>query len=831
MGRLYEEFEENRKTLDEQTRIRVERLNAASASGVEGYRQVAKEEMIEICKKSPLGYFKPLEVLDVDPIGKHSAQEIELARRLEAVKHSGAGFHSDVQELVYLIETAATTAYRREEARLGDEPRREKALRDLEQFGPTWVSEIHQMHPITTEGGGEVGNQAHRTEQEKLQSLKNSYRVMREMSTLTQSCEMMAMLCHDETLSEQYEGWMEESAKSVLGCPFGKLIECAEYAAGIREELPQEVNDKHEMKKLLEEIGYNAETLQQIHEEALGYENPYFGEAKFSPIPTEHLAKHQQLLDPKNWDTPYRDLSSDFADEVTAERVLGSHLTLTAKNELDPLFRKFEEAHPDFGKVNRQNRAKLIIVGDRTVEEVMRQEHLEKQMQMKQKNSDRLESFSDYFARNYEKDTNRIVAAAMATDKRVEIFVPDKDGNVTTPIQMVKEGEYPTQVQPVAYNAWHKFASHFGFYKEKTQQQKEYETLMSKRAEVQREAQGQVRVTKTMDLIDKYAQNSDMHSESKSSYVDENQMDRLENVESKIGFSYSRTVIPTICAGKLMGDGHSVEDIRNPNALINEKRAIGNEFVARCEAKDSQWLAQTIYNGQLEYKKFLDEHLVDIHTLENHPRLEDVLMVSGMIYDSYQERGRVPVNEAFETIQRQRAEIDGNVEDKLLDIAHGLKAKREAVIATKAILDETDQTFNANKDDFQFNIIFRETVFSKMNEKGRNIQQPISETILSGETCLDLKSKMLNDRVVNLVQEDCVKDPKIFAYVQDQLKQDKLIDDFKVDIAKKPNSNLIEMKVGLKDGPLKTLMIAAERRNKIAEKEKESKVEQKNKTL
>ena len=131
------------------------------------------------------------------------------------------------------------------------------------------------------------------------------------------------------------------------------------------------------------------------------------------------------------------------------------------KNILEPLTARAQE--------HGLNVSDLIIVDGESV-----QERLEK---MYPNPADRTpERIKDH--------TCMMITCALFNDNRVEVYMPRGQNIVSaTPTRIVPEGYTPRrQAQPVVLNAWERFFSHLGFYKEKVAQAKTYQDQLAEQA-------------------------------------------------------------------------------------------------------------------------------------------------------------------------------------------------------------------------------------------------------------------------------------------------------------------------------------------------------------
>ncbi len=219
------------------------------------------------------------------------------------------------------------------------------------------------------------------------------------------------------------------------------------------------------------------------------------------------------------------------------------------------------------------NRLDLITVDGMTVREKLYSDYLRE----REEGFDYL--FSDYLR---EKDANKltheIVSAALMSGARVELFVPDQNGNIPeTPVQLLKTG-YTAPVERVTLNAWERFFSRWGFFKEKTIKALDYERTM--------EARQRVQIYNTC---------SNIRADSPTGVVVQRSF--LGEPSGGEKSANERTSLTTLAACAMLAEGYSLADLIDPTKLVDLKRRYG-EVARQCtESGKNAWRADVVAAG------------------------------------------------------------------------------------------------------------------------------------------------------------------------------------------------------------------------------------------
>ena len=368
-----------------------------------------------------------------------------------------------------------------------------------------------------------------------------------------------------------------------------------EYAAGVRTgPVPQEVQNlfSERLKKPLD--------LELIKKAAQMDHTPRELKVEFQNL--HHRLKQELFADPKNWD---KDSFAVYRDNLTSDQASQSiipYARATATRLLDPLYRDMESLNGS----PIINRADNIIVDGKTVRERMMEEYVAA--------GNNAQDFYGYFSQNYKAKTGEYVAAALMAGKRVEAFIPGKDGRIPDePMQITKTGYEPTPVEAVTLNAWERFWSKRGFYKEKAKAAVEYQRTMDARARVK-----DTNLSATMELHQ--APGPYTKDPFFSNWVAENGP-LPENVPHN--YSVSRSALTTTAACLMAARGYSVEDIFDPTKLQNEKQQIGSEVVDRMKAGDQDWMGETLFHGQRIMCDYIDRKCQTMNLMDDKQLFSD----------------------------------------------------------------------------------------------------------------------------------------------------------------------------------------------------------------
>lgn len=638
-----------------------------------------------------------------------------------------------------------------------------------------------------------------------------AYEKMVGLSSEAQFYEMAAKFSESKELSERYETQMNEMKEELKNCVYDKLISCAEYAAGIRKDLPGGMDDV-KLRESLRFMIIDEEKLHKMHEQSRYYDLEHPLEAvRFEWVKPEYMESQYFNSDPRNWLKEEYLEKRDFANVEIAEKVIQESLTETAETVINPLFQKFEESDELHQTPAGINRAKLMIVAGKTIEEIMREEHLAKSME-----DEECPAFHEYFSKNYKYDTNRIVAAAVAADKRIEVFIPGKDGKIAEPIQMIQTGVAPKALMSVTQNAWHRFAAQFGFYKDETQRQKEYQAVI----------QARDRVHKSTDL----AQKEQIAIRKKSMLQVSHEKESRHFVEgqkpvSKLGLSFGQGAISAIGYARMAIEGYSFEEICNPNALKEEKIRIGNEIIQKDDEKDVTWFADTFVKGRDMLMKEVTtrvNRMGGIQNIKSDPEGTDLIKINEAMFELSQE----------ETIISSVKLIQGGIipEEKLNKGAElfdiNAKQSRGKMYAIYGVLDgikEEQRILDlADKSPIRLETILTKDILESM---GKDRFEQFEEEKTYNTIVFDLGI----DPTIKSLNSFASENEKVFNLVQKQIKEGTLKDNLHMVLSKNEQGHTTGVKVELNEGSLKEEFGKMKKAQELAKKNAEKRQNQRGK--
>ncbi|MBQ3497452.1 MAG: hypothetical protein IJA73_04910 [Oscillospiraceae bacterium] len=193
----------------------------------------------------------------------------------------------------------------------------------------------------------------------------------------------------------------------------------------------------------------------------------------------------------------------DPAQPEENAKMAANYMRGTVDRMISPLFESAERN--THGAVNRGD---LIIIEGRTVREIMEERYRELQLPEG--------DFETYYQKNMKNAAKDLVGAALASDKRVEMYLPSKGMGIipAEPTTVSRTGFKPDPVkQPEAFGAVKRFFMKFGFFKEEAEmaraQQEEYDRTMQARERVKERQLGIQRAMSENNLANPSAAPSD----------------------------------------------------------------------------------------------------------------------------------------------------------------------------------------------------------------------------------------------------------------------------------------------------------------------------------
>lgn len=383
---------------------------------------------------------------------------------------------------------------------------------------------------------------------------------------------------------------LHQRAKELETCAavadYDKMLQGAEYAAGLRAgPVPQEVRDFYHNRP-----GEDLDLDLIAQAEAARSPEEYLF-VRFDSLDNKLL--HQAQADPRNWGKTERELqsSADKIDENAILKAIPPYARGTIDRAVDPAFTVQERATG--GAVSR---ADLIIIDGKTVREKMFEDYMA--------SYSGCDKFDDFFRKNVRQATNEYVAAGLMAGKRVEAFVPDRWGRIPAqPSQILPaaDGYTPSPLKPERFNAWQRFFSRHGFYKEKVARQAEYERMTA--------ARERVRLT---NAVRQWELAGGTPEERKELFFGS----LLRENGGKLGFNSpfgpdSSTLEP-IAVCSMLFRGYTLEEICDPGAHREEKEATGREVCEWVKKGGMDRVGETLVNGLLRLRDELDRRTADV---------------------------------------------------------------------------------------------------------------------------------------------------------------------------------------------------------------------------
>lgn len=615
------------------------------------------------------------------------------------------------------------------------------------------------------------------------------YQEIKELSADEKRFDGMSKIVLGEEESEYFETESKLKREAMQQTKYATLLSCAEYAAGMRDTIPDIIEFQQPVKDFLADHGFNRIRLDEMKEQAQSYDlsKPGLSQISFNYVNPAMLALQYHMSEPTTFgDWPNSD---DFGNQEISNAKIINSMNQTAANTLNPLFDKFEQNYSVDLSSTGMNRARLILVGGKTVEELIRADYV--------KNTSDAEclEYEKYFDQNYKEKTNEIIAAAMAADKRVEVFIPNKEGKVSDPIQMVPSGVEPTPLMPVARNTWHKVMSKFGFYKDEMLRQKEYQSMIQKREEVRQHVQ-------------------DMPFEMKRKAV-EKISDAKQ--EFRIAESVFYADLPVIAMGTMIARGFAVEDILNPNALDSEKRQVGREVENHIDKEDGVWLADTLGKGIRATIRALDQRINSLSGMEYNPELKTVEKLTSMLDN---QRGIVNMNGFISGPYRDARWNDlGTVTDIVKSIdTKKTELKNTVLLGTGTYsLEELEAKTTSSSG------VFAKILEGKMVEKiidGKGgIEKPFSEKSLSGWERRMIQTGLDSNRdTIRSIDNLCITPHTntMRQFIRKQVKDDTILDHFKIDTVRNGKNEFKSLKIENRGDEVKNVIKVADDERSVA---------------
>ncbi len=374
---------------------------------------------------------------------------------------------------------------------------------------------------------------------------------------------------------------------------------------------------------------------------------------------------HRFATMPENWDLPHDEIERKFDAALEQGTIkpelleggLPPYARATVDSYLDPYFLDTERLSTS----HLIDRSTLVIIDGKTVRERMLEDYMEQNRAQGKRIAD--------FENEYEADpafryrANEYVAAALMAGKRVEAFVPDAAGKLPEqPMRIVKDGYTPTPLKKVTLSLWERFASKFGFYKEKVAEAKEYERAVEeKAAEEARMSAARERV-KADYTCSRFADLGLTGADNRELFFGNYMRTHGGQMPPPVlGMVSTRSTYQTLAVCHMIKEGNGrypLEDLLDPEKLREEKQRAGDAVAVLIENKDVDRITDLFLHGQLAVVKYMDEKVmggrngengIDLMNVEQlaTPEGQMLLSVIKFGYDASQEVQRRDTKESY----------------------------------------------------------------------------------------------------------------------------------------------------------------------------------------
>ena len=406
------------------------------------------------------------------------------------------------------------------------------------------------------------------------------------------------------------------------------FLNAMEYAAGISDKVPDERARNFLDNKLKAPIPAKVEAVRTVSNVT-----PSTLTVNFQNF--DHILAQQFCSNPKNWGKSPKDMPPDLAESIKSLPLIYRYAPATVDRALQPVFEKIEDM-PGKQITDYLDRGGLITVDGKTVRSMMEESY-----------KGDPKNFTDWYRENVREMTNRFVSSGLMSGKRVEALIPDAKGKFPKePVQITKSGYEPSPLKKVTLNAWERYFAKHGHYKAKAAKAAEYQRVMEGREQMRSNC---LSGTLAAHAIGRNQTENLFFSEYKQELggrtdVKLNTMVVDKGIECSAHFRLSRSAPVSTCICYLAAQGHSIQDIMNPDKLQVERQAAGKLYMEKAIAKDNNWLGETYFHGIEALTKQVREIFSQCDltnresTLAVMPEAEPALRA---MFDSYQEKDGV----------------------------------------------------------------------------------------------------------------------------------------------------------------------------------------------
>ncbi len=408
-------------------------------------------------------------------------------------------------------------------------------------------------------------------------------------------------------------------------------------------------------------------------------------------IPEKVEIKHSYFLNrevqfqaakPENWGRNPTEFAQLTPDEIN--QLVTPYLRATEGRTLNAMFGGVErttEYREDDVTLYAMDRGDYLIIGGKTVKEHLR-EMFEAGLFTDPDYRD--QDFNYFYGKEGHQRVAEYVGAALTRGERVEAFIPNELGQLSArPVSLKASGFEAARLDPVTLNAWERFWSYFGFYKQKVAQAAEQASFEKAYERVRiRHEDAQVRIWDS-------GTSQRVENEFFGDWKAEHFKTAPEPARPTRPYHFSRSAWTTLATLKMLGDGYELADVLDPAKLREEKQEAGRELIEEIMG-DPAKEKELFVKGAARYLEQIDKmaeqfDLTKPETFTS-PEFRPLLRGFYVGYDAFQELGLLQ-NEFTEAEAAQFREMSATLKQfGALGVAvEGLYAAKKSITTMEPI--------------------------------------------------------------------------------------------------------------------------------------------------
>ena len=356
--------------------------------------------------------------------------------------------------------------------------------------------------------------------------------------------------------------------------------------------------------------------------------------------------RHQFFANPKNWNKTPDQLPREPSNPQALSDHVSRYAQATVGHHLDVLYGNRPQLMPY-----------AIVIDGQTLDQRMKAEY------------DALANPGMEYAQWRNQNTKRLateyVSSALTAGKQVHALIPDKSGLLAKQAtQFTASGYTPNPLQPVTMNAWERFWSRHGFYKDKVARVDAYsrqQQEMRRQTEALEETRVRCNSQLTAQRIKDFNSNSDKYRQMFFGNTDFKAFKASlapDNGWANLGETRSSYV--NLCVFCMAANGYSIQEIMDPDARVTEKRQIGRDVLAHIGTEpapgqkrtwDPDWLGRMYFAGQQALCRQVDTLMkqTDPMDMDQLSRVLPAVTFAGdAMWDAFQDITKAKLEPAFQ---------------------------------------------------------------------------------------------------------------------------------------------------------------------------------------